>query len=225
MLISKQTSEAENTMISTLLKGPEAIGAYPGKTINSLRVNLGLIFSLLIAYCVLFSMPAQANANVIEEDPYDIHSDIEFQEVETVDQISRSEATRISVQLSNPRESNLIQKAEYIHSGNLMEDSTDSKTLAAGEKAEEPSSFRLKQNYPNPFNPATEISYRLPANRHVVLKVYDMLGRPVKTLVNKNQEAGNYTVRFNAGGLTSGMYLYRLKAGDYEQIRKMILIK
>jgi hypothetical protein len=97
--------------------------------------------------------------------------------------------------------------------------------VATAKNSENPSNFKLKQNYPNPFNPATEISYNLPVDQHVVLKVYDMLGRPVKTLVNQQQEAGSYSVRFNAGSLTSGMYLYRLETSSYEQIRKMILIK
>jgi hypothetical protein len=85
--------------------------------------------------------------------------------------------------------------------------------------------FKLNQNYPNPFNPSTLISYQLPVSGHVELKVYDLLGREVASLVNKEQSAGNYQVNFNAAGLTSGMYIYRLQAGDKVESRKMQLLR
>ena len=88
-----------------------------------------------------------------------------------------------------------------------------------------PSSFSLSQNYPNPFNPATAISYQLPASSHVMLKVYDILGREVVTLVNNYHQAGNYKVEFNAPKLVSGIYFYRLQAGDFVQTKKLILLK
>lgn len=88
-----------------------------------------------------------------------------------------------------------------------------------------PENFMLAQNYPNPFNPTTQINYSIPSAQKVVLKVYDALGRDAATLVNDQQAAGNYTVDFNAANLASGIYFYRLQAGDFVQMKKMILMK
>ena len=88
-----------------------------------------------------------------------------------------------------------------------------------------PADFNLAQNYPNPFNPTTQINYSIPSSQKVVLKVYDELGREAATLVNENQAAGNYTVDFNASNLASGVYFYRLQAGDFVQMKKMVLMK
>jgi hypothetical protein len=88
-----------------------------------------------------------------------------------------------------------------------------------------PTDFNLAQNYPNPFNPTTQINYSIPSSQKVVLKVYDELGREAATLVNADQAAGNYTVDFDASNLASGVYFYRLQAGDFVQMKKMILMK
>ena len=85
--------------------------------------------------------------------------------------------------------------------------------------------FQLKQNYPNPFNPSTVISYELPFNSPVTLKVYDVLGREIKTLVSYRQNAGSHSVTFNAGNLPSGIYFYRLQAETYSETKKLILLK
>ena len=83
----------------------------------------------------------------------------------------------------------------------------------------------LNQNYPNPFNPSTSISYSIPLQSLVEIKVYDILGRNIKTLVNEEKPAGAYLIEFNADGITSGIYFYTLKAGSFIQTKKMILIK
>jgi len=88
-----------------------------------------------------------------------------------------------------------------------------------------PTRFELDQNYPNPFNPATTISYSIPTNNFVTLKVFNILGQEVVLLVNENQVAGKYTVTFNAGNLTSGVYLFRVDAGSFHAVKKMLLIK
>ncbi len=89
-----------------------------------------------------------------------------------------------------------------------------------------PKSFALSQNYPNPFNPSTTIQFTLPRAANVTLKVYDLLGREVTTLINNEQmTAGTRTVQFDASLLATGMYLYRLEAENFVQIRKMMLIK
>ncbi len=87
------------------------------------------------------------------------------------------------------------------------------------------SSYNLHQNYPNPFNPATKIKYSIRHSTPVTLKVFDALGRELKTLVHKTQSPGEYTVDFNGSDLTSGIYFYRLIAGNYVQTKKMIMIK
>jgi hypothetical protein len=88
-----------------------------------------------------------------------------------------------------------------------------------------PASYSLSQNYPNPFNPTTNIKYSITQQAQVSLKIFDVLGREVQTLVNQNQKAGSYAVNFNASRLASGVYIYRLEAGDFVKSMKMMLIK
>ena len=88
-----------------------------------------------------------------------------------------------------------------------------------------PTEFALKQNYPNPFNPTTVINFSIPRSSNVTLKVYDMLGREVATLVNETKQGGNYKVSFNASQLASGVYVYTLKAGNFIASKKMMLMK
>jgi len=85
--------------------------------------------------------------------------------------------------------------------------------------------YKLNQNFPNPFNPTTKISWQSPVNGQQTLKVYDVLGREVATLVNEYREAGSYEVEFDATNLPSGMYIYRLQSGSYSDVKKMILSK
>lgn len=86
-------------------------------------------------------------------------------------------------------------------------------------------SYRLEQNYPNPFNPTTNIRYTLAHETHVKLEIFNVLGQKMMTLVEKNQSAGSHTVQFDAKGFASGVYFYQLTAGDFKQIRKMMLFK
>ena len=88
-----------------------------------------------------------------------------------------------------------------------------------------PAEYRLQQNYPNPFNPSTIIKYELPKSSGVRLSVLDMLGREVRVLVDERVEAGYHEVRFDASNLASGVYLYRLQAGDFVQTRKLLLLR
>jgi len=88
-----------------------------------------------------------------------------------------------------------------------------------------PESYTLYQNYPNPFNPTTTIRYGLPQSSLVTIKVYDILGREVKTLIHAQQAAGLYNMKFDASNFASGIYFYVLRAGDYVMTKKMILLK
>ncbi len=99
------------------------------------------------------------------------------------------------------------------------------KTSVSATGNEIPLSFRLSQNYPNPFNGSTRISYSIPKDGDVSLKIYDLLGREVRTLASGRQNAGDYIVMFSAGDLASGVYFYMLKAGENTQIKKMVVIK
>jgi len=101
----------------------------------------------------------------------------------------------------------------------------DFNMLSVNPIAEQIEQFWLSQNYPNPFNPSTKISYQLPVTVDVTLKVFDLLGREVAVLVNEEKSAGNYEVEFNASGLPSGIYFYTLKAENFSDTKKLVLLK
>ncbi|MBI5403003.1 MAG: T9SS type A sorting domain-containing protein [Ignavibacteriae bacterium] len=88
-----------------------------------------------------------------------------------------------------------------------------------------PDKYSLSQNYPNPFNPSTNIKYQITNNKLVTLKVFDILGKEIATLVKEKQNAGTYEATFDGSGLTSGIYFYRLTCGDFSETKRMVLIK
>ncbi len=97
--------------------------------------------------------------------------------------------------------------------------------LAAVEEDKIVNEFELYQNYPNPFNPTTQISFSLPEKAFVQLKIFDVLGKEVATLINTEMSPGKHEIEFNGSSLSSGIYLYQIKAGIYNQVRKMLLVK
>ncbi len=109
----------------------------------------------------------------------------------------------------------IYYNAGWIPTGIKTEDETEMTVTA----------YELFQNYPNPFNPSTNIRYSVPERSSVVLKIYDILGSEVSTLVNEDKDAGIYTVNFNASQLASGIYFYRLTAGTFVETKKMILLR
>jgi len=126
----------------------------------------------------------------------------------------------------------------YIVTYNQIEDndefrfSPDSNFVVKVEEVGKPNNYSLFQNYPNPFNPTTIIEYHIPnieliikSFNHVSLKIYDLLGREVSTLIDKNQFPGEYSVTFDASSLSSGVYYYQLKSGNYLETKKMILLR
>ncbi len=128
----------------------------------------------------------------------------------------------------------ILEDNSQNHLGGIIENcrydwGIDYSTLvSAKEKIEinsNPMSFSLFQNYPNPFNPSTKIKYSIPERGNVELKVFDVLGREVKTLVNKEQPSGAYEIEFNGTKLASGIYFYTIHAGKYIKTKKMVLIK
>jgi hypothetical protein len=88
-----------------------------------------------------------------------------------------------------------------------------------------PKNFELHQNYPNPFNPTTMIKYNLPKSSHVALKIYNLVGQEIATLVNELQSAGEYEITWQPKGLPSGLYFYKIQAGDFSETKKIILQK
>ena len=102
---------------------------------------------------------------------------------------------------------------------------TSSLVFINGQSQNVSNSFYLSQNYPNPFNPKTTIKYTIPKTGLVTLKIYDVLGKEIMTLVNETIAAGNYEVEFNGSNLSSGVYFYRIESGEFISIKKMILIR
>lgn len=88
-----------------------------------------------------------------------------------------------------------------------------------------PTKYRLEQNYPNPFNPSTTIKFGLPENSMVTLKVYNIVGEGVATLINEERDRGIHTIDFNASRLSSGIYFYKIQAGGFVETKKMLLLK
>jgi hypothetical protein len=117
--------------------------------------------------------------------------------------------------------------AEWAQIDDWLENGVDGGTQTATESVDEvPSSYALEQNFPNPFNPVTRIAYSVPQAGQISLKVHNTLGQVVATLVDGNSPAGNHTVTFDAGGLPSGVYYYRLEGEDGTAMsRKLVLLK
>jgi predicted GH43/DUF377 family glycosyl hydrolase len=97
--------------------------------------------------------------------------------------------------------------------------------LGLGNVKTVPGAFALDQNFPNPFNPSTTIRYDLPTRAHVTLSIYNTLGQQVATLVNESEEAGYHDMRFDASGLASGVYFYRIRAGEYAGTKKLVVLR
>jgi hypothetical protein len=98
-------------------------------------------------------------------------------------------------------------------------------TVGISEAGGLPATFAVEQNYPNPFNPVTKIQYTIASRQRTIVSVFDLLGREVATLVDEVKQPGAYTVEFDGSDLPSGVYLCRLQAGGFEQVRKMLLTK
>ena len=111
-------------------------------------------------------------------------------------------------------------RIDFEHPFALFSPSTNinSEKLTAG-------NYKLSQNYPNPFNPITTINYTIPKAEHVTIKIYDILGKLVKTIVDKEQREGTYQAQFNGSNLSSGVYFYQIEADNFVQAKKMIVLK
>jgi hypothetical protein len=136
-----------------------------------------------------------------------------------------------AVTVSNQLDQSFPLSQGAIEAHRILGDAAYYKINAANEQAQQkinsqsPIEYSLVGNYPNPFNPTTNIKYQLSKNGFVTLKVYDILGREVASLVNENQQVGNYSVSFDASKLSSGIYIYTIRANDFVQSKKMNLVK
>ena len=139
-----------------------------------------------------------------------------------------------TLELKNPQSDNSLAQNWAASSVNGGTPGSDNTVFTAIDKNLEyiPDVFSLEQNYPNPFNPKTIIEYSVPflggardGLALVQLNVYDLLGQKIRTLVNKRQPAGKYSITFNAVGLASGIYIYRINAGEYVNSKKMLLVR
>lgn len=141
---------------------------------------------------------------------------------ETMD-LSQFENQFVQLQFRIESDSYIEKDGWYIDNIKIMD--YDSLTTGMGNNIK-PYKFSLSQNFPNPFNPSTVINYQLSSSGFVTLKVFDFLGREVRTIVSKDQEAGSYSINFNASGLASGIYFYKLSSGGiFSKTKKMILLK
>ncbi len=118
-----------------------------------------------------------------------------------------------------------MSNSKYFVLQNIVIKGTTTPASAVEGETEIPANFKLEQNYPNPFNPTTSISYSIPKTAFVTLKVYNLIGQEVASLVNEIKDPGNYKSTFDASKLSSGIYFYRLEAGNFVSIKKMALMK
>ena len=119
---------------------------------------------------------------------------------------------------------NLIHHSDFLERV-LIHFGLEEPTNIIDDNADQPNTFYLHQNYPNPFNPSTNIQYALSSRQFVSLKIYDVLGNEIATLVNEDKHAASYEVDFDASGLPSGIYFYRIQAGDFIESKTMILLQ
>jgi hypothetical protein len=111
------------------------------------------------------------------------------------------------------------------NAGTILKRSDEPVGLTSDVQGKIPNQFSLRQNYPNPFNPATTIKYEIAKESNITMKVYDVIGNEVATLVNETKPAGTYQVIFDASSLSNGVYLYKIQAGNFTATKKLILMK
>jgi type IX secretion system substrate protein len=119
----------------------------------------------------------------------------------------------------------VFQVEIFSNNSSYWEDSTSVVVVLSELDNIDPKVFALKQNYPNPFNPSTKIKYTLPKSEKVKIEIFNLLGQKIKTLIYKKMPAGNHEIEFTAKNLPSGVYLYRIQSGEFQEVKKMVLLK
>ena len=159
---------------------------------------------------------AFSSEGIAKADPFLIHSDIVSSKKEPVLYVNNNSILFAWADNRNKEKGYDIYGSVF----NL------SKLVSVNEKkSETPYNFNLSQNYPNPFNPTTTIKFTIPARADVQIKIFNILGKEVATLVNEEKSPGEYEIKFDASGLGSGIYFYKIQAGSFSQICKMLLLK
>ena len=147
---------------------------------------------------------------------------LRFRKVEKkIGHLAKTEEAEFVFDVEREVASNKIDTLKFIVTGDngIMEE----KEILIGYTV--PTEFKLEQNYPNPFNPSTKIEYQLPKDGGVTIKVFNILGQEVRTLLSEVKLAGYYAVEFNAKGFPSGVYIYGIITGEYRSFKKMVLLK
>ncbi len=178
---------------------------YPNGTVSSYKIYRGLP-SLIKPNLFFFNLIATVNNNVFEYIDHDIMLNPNGDEVRYY--------IKAVVNGSETEASNTVSTHGGLYKGVTPPPQKHSLT-----------GFSLEKNYPNPFNPSTKISYTLPKTSFVTLKVYNSLGKEVAVLVKGRESQGRHSVNFNANGLPSGVYIYRITAGKYNAAKKTLLLK
>jgi hypothetical protein len=192
----------------------------PGMYSNDINLDLG--GSAEIYYCDLTMPQGATGNNNIEEDPQFLDpANLDFRLAE----ISPCIDTAIALFVLNGDTLVNLNPSQYYGSAPDMGAFEYEGPVGIEDYISIAKEFVLFQNYPNPFNPSTIINYSLPVPGQVTLRVLDILGREVATLVNEQKEVGTHTIKFDASNLTSGIYFYQITAGKYSETRKLILQK
>lgn len=140
-------------------------------------------------------------------------------------EIPSSPSSRATSSIGQPFIGTSQGTASIVISGFLADTLLRGQIVSVHEPGDVPTTYELYQNYPNPFNPTTTIKYQLPVSAFVTLKVFDIVGREVATLVNDLQQPGSYSIEWDAGGVASGVYFYRMQGGSFTATRKLILLR
>jgi hypothetical protein len=139
--------------------------------------------------------------------------------------VSSSNATTVTSLVGQAFIGTISGSSSVIETGFLTDTLLRGSVVSVAEPQSVPIEFRLHQNYPNPFNPITTIRFEVPKTTMVTLKVYDLLGQEVLSLIDGEKSAGVHAVRFDASGLSSGMYICRIRAGDFVEAKRLLLLK
>ncbi|MGE5432195.1 MAG: InlB B-repeat-containing protein [Syntrophomonadaceae bacterium] len=219
--------DVKGTILSAVLKmkvrqeslkgsAPARVDIYPAssdlwdETTLKWKASPSLVMTILDSCTVIDSEITQSSWNVTDQAKTEVKSD-----------------TMLTLILRDKSSSNItvdFYSRETAYSPELLV-VTDNATSVSEPQNERPRSFTLRQNYPNPFNPSSKISFSVPEAGHVKLKVFNILGNEVASLVNEYKAAGSYTVEFNGSSLPSGVYFYRIESGRYTGTKKLILAK
>jgi len=196
---------------------PAGIGAYGLSTIQATGTPTAGKYN--------FKISVQPNADGHNEIRVDFEKDdgsyvYKGSAVDTKSMVAASSFNSIIFGTNNSTTTSMMLEAVHVNMGNQIDLPIQSDNTTGL-----PTKFALKQNYPNPFNPTTNIKFDLPKSSDVELSLYNILGQKVMTLVNQKMQAGYHQINFDARNLASGMYIYRIKAGNFVSVKKMMLIK